>query len=281
MPALGPAAVAREQTFAANRATGHIALSVIATRGLSRRARVHEAGSLRVRFPNGQSDGALDAVIVNTAGGMTGGDRFDLDFEVGDGARLSVTTAAAEKVYRSLGPDTTVGVKLTIGNGAALAWLPQETILFDRVRLRRSIDIELAHKADLLLAETLVFGRAAMGEIVGVGHLFDRWRVRRDGELIFAETVRLDGAIAEQLAQRPAAAGGAAIAGVLKIPGGEQAVAAVRAMQQSFAGEVGVSAWNGLVLARLVAPDGAALRRDLVAIVSAWSATPLPRLWLN
>jgi len=96
-----------------------------------------------------------------------------------------------------------------------------------------------------------------------------------------AETVRLDGAIAEQLARRPAAAGGAAIAGILKIPGDEEAVAAVRAMQQNFAGDVGVSAWNGLALARLVAPDGAALRRDLVAIVSAWSATPLPRLWLN
>ena len=281
MPAPGPAAALREQTFAANRATGHIALLVTATHGLTRRARVHEAGSLRVRFPNGQGDAALDAVIVNTAGGMTGGDRFDLDFDIGTRARLSVTTAAAEKVYRSLGPDTNVGIKLAVGDGAALAWLPQETILFDQVRLRRTIDIELAGKAHLLLAEAIVFGRAAMGETVRVGHLFDRWRVRLDGALIFAETIRLDGAIAEQLAQRQTAAGGAAIAGVLKIPGGEEAVAAVRAMQQSFAGEVGVSAWNGLALARLVAPDGAALRRDLVAIVTAWGTTPLPQLWLN
>jgi urease accessory protein len=220
-------------------------------------------------------------MIVNTAGGMTGGDRFDLAFEIGPGARLSVTTAAAEKIYRSLAPDTKVGVKLTIGDDAALAWLPQETILFDQVRLHRTIDIELAGKAHLLLAEAIVFGRAAMGETVQFGHLFDRWRVRLDGALIFAETVRLDGAIAEQLARRSTAAGGAAIAGVLKIPGDEQAVAAVRAMQQSFAGEVGVSAWNGLALARLVAPDGAALRRDLAAIVTAWGTPPLPRLWLN
>ena len=94
---------------------------------------MHEAGSLRVRFPNSQSDGALDAVIVNTAGGMTGGDRFELGIDVGAGARLSVTTAAAEKIYRSLGPDTEVGIKLAIGDGAALVWLPQETILFDQV----------------------------------------------------------------------------------------------------------------------------------------------------
>lgn len=279
MPA--SAAALREQTFAANRAMGRIALSVAATQGLSRRARVHEAGSLRVRFPNGHDRDTLDAVIVNTAGGMAGGDRFELDIDIGAGARLSVTTAAAEKVYRSLGPDTNVGVKLAIGNGAALTWLPQETILFDQVRLRRSIDVALTGNAHLLLAEAIVFGRAAMGEIVRLGHLFDRWRVRLDGALIFAETMRIDGAIAERFAGRPTAAGGAAIAGILKIPGDETAVAAVDAMQQNFRGEVGASAWNGLALARLVASDGAALRHDLAAIVTAWSETPLPRLWLT
>jgi urease accessory protein len=275
------AAVLRDQTFAANRATGRVALSVSAVHGLSRRARVHEAGSLRVRFPNSHGEGALDAVIVNTAGGMTGGDRFELDFEVNAGARLSVTTAAAEKVYRSLGPDTDVGIKLTIGDGAALAWLPQETILFDQVRLRRIIDVELAGNAQLLLAEAIVFGRAAMGETVSFGHLFDRWRVRLDGALIFAEAMRIDGAVSQRLAERSAAAGGAAIASILKIPGGDKAVAAIHDMEQCFIGEVGASAWNGLTLARLVAPDGAALRRDLATIVTAWSTAPLPRLWLN
>jgi urease accessory protein len=234
-----------------------------------------------VRFPNDHDKGALDAVIVNTAGGMTGGDRFELDFDIGAGARLSVTTAAAEKVYRSLGPDTNVGLKLTISDGAMLTWLPQETILFDQVRLRRTVDVELAGSAHLLLAEAIVFGRAAMGETVSNGHLFDRWRVRLDGSLIFAETMRIDGAIAKRLAERPMAGGGAAIAGILKIPGDEAAVAAVNAMQQKFHGDVGASAWNGLALARLVAPDGAALRRDLAAIVTAWSETPPPRLWLN
>lgn len=271
----------RDRTFAANRANGRIALSVAATHGLTRRARVHEAGSLRVRFPNSSDAGGLDAVLVNTAGGMTGGDKFELDLDIGAGARLSLTTAAAEKVYRSLGPDTNVAIELTVGDGAALAWLPQETILFDRVRLRRTIDIELAGKAQLLLAEAIVFGRAAMGESVSVGHLLDRWRVRRDGALIFAETLRIDGAVAQQLTERSVAAGGAAMATVLIISDDEEAVAAVNAMQQNFEGEVGVSAWNGLALARLVAPNGAALRRDLAMIATAWSATPLPRLWLH
>ncbi len=268
-------------TFAANRATGHIALSVASVGGVSRRARVHEAGSLRVRFPRAHDARTLDAVIVNTAGGMTGGDRFDLDIEVGAGARLAVSTAAAEKVYRSLGPDTNVGVRLTVGGGAALAWLPQETILFDRTRLCRCIDVELAADAGLLLAEAIVFGRAAMGETVRFGTAFDRWRVRVGGALIFAETTRLDGAIAQRLACPAVAAGAAAVASVLKIPGNDKSAAAVRDMRARFAGEVGVSTWNGLVLARLVAADGAALRHDLIAVLTAWSSRPLPRLWLN
>ena len=278
MPADAPA---QREIFAGNRALGRIALSVTAGTGGSRRKRVHESGALRVRFPNVTSRDTREAVIVNTAGGMTGGDRFDIDLETGAGARLVVTTAAAEKVYRSLGPDTEISVKLEIGPGAALGWLPQETILFDGVRLRRSIEADLAPDANLLLAEGVVFGRSAMGETLTRGYFFDRWRVRRGGTLVFAESVRFDGAIAQRLAERAVASGGIAIASVLKVPGDEAAVAAVRAKEKDFAGEVGVSAWNGLAAARLVAPDGAALHRDLIAVLTAFGNMPLPRLWLN
>ena len=271
----------RNEIFAGNRAVGRIAFTVAAGPGGSRRGRVHEAGSLRVRFPNGNSKTALDAVIVNTAGGMAGGDRFDIDIEVGSGARLTVTTAAAEKIYRSLEPDTNIGVKLDVGPGGALAWLPQETIVFDQARLRRSIDVALARDANLLLAEAAVFGRSAMGEAVVQGHFFDRWRLRVGGALVFAETLRLDGDVAQRLAQRAVAGGGVAVASVLKYPGNDADAAAVSAMQDDFAGEVGISAWNGLAVTRLVATDGAALRRDLVAVLTALDAAPLPRLWLN
>jgi urease accessory protein len=272
---------AQSEIFAGNRAISRIALSVAADADRSRRQRVHEEGALRVRFPNVSNRDALEAVIVNTAGGMAGGDRFDLDIAVGSGAKLTITTAAAEKIYRSLGPDTEIRVKLGIGSGGTLRWLPQETILFDQIRLRRSIEADLAPDASLLLAEGVVFGRSAMGETLAHGHFFDRWRVRRDGALIFAESLRLDDAIAEQLRQRAVAGGAVASASVLKIPGDEAAVAAVRAKEKDFAGEVGVSAWNGLALARLVAPDGAALHRDLIAVLTAFGNMPLPRLWLN
>jgi urease accessory protein len=242
---------------------------------------VHESGSLRVRFPNGLSRDTLDAVIVNTAGGMAGGDDFGIDIEVGARAQLTVTTASAEKVYRSLGTNTQIGVKLNVAAGGVLTWLPQETILFDQVGLRRTIDIALAHDAHLLLAEAVVFGRSDMGETVLQGSFSDRWRVRVDGALSFAETMRLDGEIAQQLARRAVTSGSVAIASVLKFPGNDTDVVAVRDLQNGFAGDVGISAWNGMTIARFVAPDGATLRRDLTTAVSALRAGPLPRLWVN
>jgi len=264
--------------FAANRAVGEIALVVASTAGRSRRTDTREAGSLRVRFPSAGAD--LEAVIINTAGGAAGGDRYDLDVTVGADARLTVTTAAAEKIYRSLGADTAIAIRLRVEAGGTLHWLPQETILFDRARLSRSIDIELAPGASLLIAEALVFGRTAMGEAVEQGRVRDRWRVRLGGRLIFAEAMRLEGAIARSLAERPVAAGGRAIATVLKLPVDAASLPAI-AGRARFAGEVGVSAWNGFALARLCATDGAALRQDLRAVLASFGGDCVPRLWLN
>jgi len=269
-----------DEIFAANRSVGRIVLAVKTMAGTTRRARVREQGALRVRCP-GPAGGELEAVVVNTAGGMAGGDRFELDIEVGPGARLVVTTAAAEKIYRTLEPDTNVGVKLAVSAGGELAWLPRETILFDRARLRRTIDVDLAAHARLILAEAVIFGRAGMGERVAAGLLHDRWRVRRGGRLIYAETVRLDGEIAATLAEPAATKSGVAIATVLIVPGDEGTVAAVRALGEQFSGEAGASAWNGFATVRLVAADGAALCRDLVAVLGVLRGADLPRLWLN
>ena len=268
------------RTFAANRAIGRIAFAVQAKAGVTRRTRVREEGSLRVRFP-GPASAELEAVIVNTAGGVAGGDRFALDVTVEPGARLVVTTAAAEKVYRTLEPDATIDVRLAVGATSSLAWLPQETILFNRARLRRTINIDLAEDARLLLAEAIVFGRSGMGEAVDDADVFDRWHLRRGGRLIHAEAMRLDGAAATKLAQPAVANGGVAVATVLIVPADEAVAAAIRALDDHFLGEVGVSAWNGFAVVRLCAADGAALRHDLVAVLTAVHNGSLPRLWLN
>jgi len=272
------ALVKSDAIFAANRAVGSVSFAVKTVAGKTRRGHVHEAGSLRVRCP-GAPSAELEAVLINTAGGVAGGDRFSLDIAAGEGTRLVVTTAAAEKVYRTLGPDSTIDVKLDVAAGATLAWLPQETILFDRARLSRSIEVSLAANARIVLAEAIVFGRSGMGEAVVEGALFDRWRVRRAGKLIYAETVWLDGAIAARLAAPAVAKGGVAVATVLIVPGGETTVAAIRARSEQFSGEIGASTWNGLAAVRLCAADGAALRRDLVHVMT--TLRELPRIWTN
>jgi urease accessory protein len=274
------AASKSQHVFAANRAVGRIAFAAHAVAGMTRRARLREEGALRLRCP-GPPSAELEAVIINTTGGVAGGDDLGIDITVAAGARLVVTTAAAEKIYRSIGADATIDVRLKIGAGAELAWLPRETILFNQARLKRVIDVDLAPDARLTFAESMVFGRSGMGEAVEDGYVFDRWRIRRGGRLIHAEALRLDGAIAHRLAHPAVAKGSVAIGTVLLIPADDKIASRVCALAAGLSGEVGVSAWNGIAVARLCAADGAALRSDLLTIVAALREAPLPRLWLQ
>ncbi|WP_407149036.1 urease accessory protein UreD [Bradyrhizobium sp. ORS 86] len=288
-------------TFAANRAQGTVRFDVHSKDGVTRRGDLHESGSLRVRFPSPEHEG-LSAMLVNTAGGIAGGDHFEIAITAGEGARLTLTTAAAEKVYRaSTASSSEVGtgsreenaskqnesaparlnIALKVDTGAHLAWLPQETILFDRARIQRRFDIDLAEDASLLLCEIAVFGRAAMGETMRHGEFVDRWRMRRGGRLVFAETVRLDGEIGKKLAKPAVAGGGTAIGTALIVPGDAVLVERLREASEGFGGEVGISAWNGFAMARFCAQDAARLRADMMTLLSRASAAPLPRLWLN
>ncbi len=268
------------ETFAANRAIGAVKFDVHVRDGLTRRHELHEEGSLRVRFPSPEQQG-LSAVFVNTAGGIAGGDRFDIDIRTRDSAHLTVTTAAAEKFYRSHGPQSQVNINLCAEANSRLAWLPQETILFDQARVSRSINIDLAESASFLLCEIVVFGRAAMGEIMTRGSFVDRWRMRIGGKLVFAETVRLDGDIASKFANRAVMKGGVAIGTALIAPGDEAIVERIRESSDRFGGEVGVSAWNGFAIARFCAQDAAKLRADMMTVLGRASPSGLPRLWLS
>jgi urease accessory protein len=272
-----PSAPALE-VFAANRAFGRIAFEARADCAITRRWRVREEGPLRLRCPGSPSP-ELEAVIVNTAGGIVGGDRFELDVTAAAGARVIVTSAAAEKVYRSIGPDAVLEVNLKVAAGGSLTWLPQETIVFNGARLARNVHVDLNDDSSLIFAEAVIFGRRGMGEEMERGSLLDRWRIYRAGRMLHAEALRLDGAITTKLAQSAVAKGAAAIATVLVVPPDETAADTVR--KNSFYGEVAASAWKGLMIVRLCAFDAAALRRDLIAVLQTVRAEPLPRLLLN
>ena len=266
--------------FAANRAQGAVKFDVRHLDGVTRRNQLHESGSLRVRFPSPEDEG-LSAVLVNTAGGIAGGDRFDIDIASQEGARLTVTTAAAEKIYRTDGPAAELHIRLKAEGRSHLSWLPQETILFNRARVHRRLDIDLSDDASLLLCEIVVFGRLAMGERMQQGEFSDRWRLSRGGRLVFAENIHLDGEIGAKLAKPAVASGGAAIGTALVVPGDEALVERIRELSHGFIGEVGISAWNGFAMARFCAQDAAALRADMMAVLGRASGSALPRLWLS
>lgn len=260
------------------RSEGAIVLRVEASRGVSRAVRVAESGASRLRFPRGQH--GLDGAMLNVAGGLACGDRMSVEAEVGPHAALTLSTPGAERIYRSDGATTEVATRLAVEAGGALAWLPQETILFDRARLARRLDAEVAPDGRLLAWEALMFGRAARGETVQVGDLEDRWRVRRGGRLVFAETLRLNGQIRDLMAKRTVAGGRACLATLLYVaPDAEAKVDDVRRALEGCDVEAGASAWNGLLVVRLLACLAERLRDAARAVLPLLMGRPLPRVW--
>lgn len=248
--------------------------------GASRLDRLAQSGSARLLFPR-PTGNAFEAVIVNTSGGLAGGDRFEVAAETGEDSRLVLTTQAAEKVYRSADAAAETSSRLVLGRRSRLHWLPQEAILFDAARLSRRLDVEMAADAELLVVESVVFGRAARGEAMRSGRFADRWRVRRGGRLIFAEQALFSGDVATQLAGSAIAGGGAAICCALHVaPDSETRLEDMReAMRQVAGAEGGVSVWNGMLALRLVAADGHALRRRLRILLTRLRGIDIPAVW--
>lgn len=238
-----------------------------------------ETGGLRLRMP--RTGAGCDGVIVNTAGGLAGGDRCDLTFAAGPAASLRLTSQSAEKIYRSDTTPSEIALSLTLAHKAQVVWVPQETILFNDAALRRSVSVDMAADATLTFFEMTVFGRTARGERLTGGSLSDQWRIRRDGKLCFAENVRLDGDISEQL--QPAATGGgaSAIATLLYVaPKAEAKLKAARGVLGRAACEAAASAWNGVLVARFVARDAMHLRTAAAQLLTRLTRREVPRVWL-
>jgi len=262
------------------RTEGSVCLSFAHREGGTALAGLRQSGAARVRFPKPAAGDTPEAVLLNTAGGLTGGDRIDIDVALAARCSAALTSAAAEKIYRSLEGDTEIRVRLNVGEGARLAWLPQPTILFDRARLDRRTEVALARDATFLAAELLIFGRAAMGEDVRGGAARDAWRVRRDGRLVFADAFRVDGPVADLLDRRATFDGARAAAMLLyAAPDAPARLEEARALLEGAESVAGASAWNGLLVARALARDGRALQNDLEPLITRLSGRPLPRVW--
>jgi urease accessory protein len=232
---------------------------------------MQEAGSAKCRMPRG----SRDAILINTSGGLAGGDTVAIACAVGEGARLTVTTQAAERVYRTLGPPARVDIELSVEDGSRLFWLPQETLLFDGAALARTLTADLAANATLLAVEPMAFGRLSMGEEVRRLCVTDRWTVRRDGRPIHAEALRLG----PGWPQSQAALSGARAAATMVLVGPD-AEALLDPVRCALGTSGGASAWNGKLVARVVAGDAYALRKLLIPVLSLCAGKDgLPKCW--
>src|SRR6185312_13761949 len=245
---------------------------------------LHQEGCLKARFPRGASRGWLDVTTLNVSGGIAGGDRLDSVFTLGEGTQATIAAQAAERFYRALpgAQPSRVRSVIEIASGAAGEWLPQETILFDRCALERRLDVDLAADASFLGVELLVFGRAAMGERVNTARLRDLIRIHRDGKLLLHDAIRLDDDV-DVVMQHPATGNGArAVATLVYVaPRAEVALESVRDALSAGAVEAAASAWDGMLVARSLSFDSAAVRRALIAVLDVLRASrPLPRVWL-
>jgi urease accessory protein len=249
--------------FHQQRSFGRVDLSV-SKLGLSR---LREEGSAKVRFPFG----GHEAILINTGGGLAGGDQFQFLIEAGLHAKLSVTSQAAERVYRTLGPAADVQTHLQAGENAQLFWLPQETIMFDGAALKRHLNVDLAPTAKFIAVEPVIFGRPEAQEKISHISFRDSWRIRVDGQLIYADDIALEGVPPASKATLKDATAMATLVYV-----GDDCETKRDALREICA----VSAWNGKLVARLIAKDGFMLRKSLIpALAVLAGADNLPKVW--
>lgn len=243
----------------------------LVTLGPDRLIRLRTEGSAKAILPGGHA--GREVVFLNTSGGLTSGDhlRFQLSVE----GRATATTQTAERAYRAEGTPARMEVRLAVGPGGWLDWLPQETILFDAADLDRRTQIDLAPGAGCLALEAVVLGRAAMGESLHRIRFRDRREIRREGALFWLDPLALD---ASALAGAATLGGARAFASLVMT--GEAPLDPLRAALDEPGVTGAASAFQGRTTVRLLAADGWPLRRQILRLLHILRrGEPLPRVW--
>jgi urease accessory protein len=271
-PSPDPGTEARPQ-----RAFGAAHLAVKPVDGRTRIGTLYQEGCAKILLPITDDD-SLEAVMVNTSGGLTGGDEMHWKFDTADDCEAQVTTQACERIYKSSGGVADVASTIRIGERSSLAWLPQETILFEGSALKRTLTVELAATSRALIVEPIVFGRKAMGEDIQNCSFRDRWRIHRDGKLIHAEDFAIGPQSAAML-ERPALLGGMRTMATLLLVD-SSAERHLEASRKIIGTKGGVSFWSGKLLARLIDGDAYSLRKRLVPLIELLNETAgVPKVW--
>jgi urease accessory protein len=260
------------------RASGECRIVFALRDGATRLADLYQRDPCRVLFPDPEPGEPVQAILVTTSGGVTGGDVLDSAIDVGPGATAVAATQAAEKIYRAarVTEHCDMRIGLAAGEGAALDWLPQETIVFEGARLKRRTVAEVAAGGSLLACEMVVLGRAASGERFTGGLLLDSWSVHRAGRLVWTDALRVEG-------ETPLGAGfgeANALATVIGVwdtpePHFERARALLKGAQRVRAG---VTMVNGIMVARLLG-EATAVRTATTRFLGEFRGRRLPRVW--
>jgi urease accessory protein len=256
--------------------------------GKSVLADLYQRAPCRVLFPTTENDEPIQSVLLTTSGGLTGGDRTRVSIQVAAAAQATATTQAAEKIYRALpnSGDAKVEVDIQVGDGAWAEWLAQETIVFEGSRLRRAFTADVAPSGRLLAVESLVFGRTAMGESFDSGLLHDAWRIRRDGRLVWADALHLEGDVQKQRAA-PFGFGTCIACSTVLYAGADasQQLDLVRQLLDECGLPSGATLLDGILLVRIMADGAPALRAVIMKLIAgirqAAAGLParLPRVW--
>ena len=271
----------------AERAIGEGRISLkLGAEGVTKLDRLYQQGSAKIRLPRIYGSNAIEAVLINSSGGLTGGDRLSWDIKAAAGTQGVATTQACEKIYKSAEGPAELTTSISVADGARFDWLPQESILFDRARLNRRMHVELAGSARFLALEAVLLGRLAMGEKVHDISFSDRWTIRRDNRLIHADALSFQGDVTA-FGKSPAILSGHQAFANLCYCGPEDSdhldliVKEARALAAPFAEcHIGLSAMAGKIILRMTAPDGLQLRAALIPLIALFrSGAPLPRVW--
>ncbi|WP_156677747.1 urease accessory protein UreD [Sphingomonas profundi] len=279
-----PADLAQEPAAARHQRVDGAARIAFAAPG--RLADLYQRAPCRILFPDVEPSEPVEAVSVTTSGGLTGGDRIRVEVAIAAGAAATVTTQAAEKLYRVLpgDPDIRIETRVSVGAGGWGEWLGQEAILFEGTRVARAFEADVAVTGRLLAVESLVFGRSAMGEAMRTGRVHDSWRIRRDGRLLWVDALRLEGDVAAAMAA-PFAFGDATSSATI-VYVADDAARHLDAARALIAGDRGgATSFDGMLIVRLLAADAAALRRAVVRIAAGLRAAAggfagrMPAIW--
>ena len=242
--------------------------------------RFYQSGSAKVFYPK-SSQKIKELVLVNTAGGLTSGDNFFYNIDIINKSKIFVTTQTAERVYKGINENAEIKVTLLVDNTSDLFWIPQELILFNNCNLNRKIEVNLKSNSNFLLAESTIFGRTAMGEILEKGFFKDNWKIYLNKKLIHAEALSLTGIIKDKLSSIACTDNGVAICNIFI--SGKHFLSKEDLLTKTLKNSEIIlsshSKWNDKMLIRIVSKDAYELKLTKKKLILCLSDKNLPRVW--